>query len=538
MSKPASSHSSNSEALPSGYALGVTSVLTLTLKAVFILLCIAVLSLLAATRLFHPLEGDGALFLTAAKMLDEGAVLYVDFWDVKQPGIFYFFWAAGRLFGFSMEAVHLLEFAYWAAMGGLMAVLLRPFLARPWLAAVAPLAFLGTYYGYAPDAYHAQVEIIASGPLFLSAILLAGAAGNSSEGSNWRLVLAGVFGAFVVLLKLVLAPILIAFFIVHIALRLRERVGVSVVMRDAALVSVGGLAVLLVVASALYLQGALEGGLEATFVIGPEWAFSAQEAPLYRLMSGAISFFLSAVVWAGFAIIGLSCAWSPKRLPLTLQCVAWIAAALVCILIQRFSWWPYHWQLFYLPGALLAMLGADYAMDWLERRAILDESTKVAVAIVALFPILGIYMQIGAERLLLIRAHKTEIARGDYDALRAAVSGPYSDALDVVGALPESGRSGTIYVMGDPLVYVIAGKEQAVPVNGWALEFFSTRSWERLEHELRDAKPESIFLATYYEDLLDTSATAIRDLLDSNYHVGSETQFGDWYLLGQVRGDE
>ena len=47
---------------------------------------------LASIHLPYPFAGDQALFLLGAAALDRGEVLYVDFWDIKQPGIYLFFW--------------------------------------------------------------------------------------------------------------------------------------------------------------------------------------------------------------------------------------------------------------------------------------------------------------------------------------------------------------------------------------------------------------------------------------------------------------
>jgi hypothetical protein len=68
-----------------------------------------IVAALASIHLPYPFAGDQTLFLLGAAALDRGEVLYVDFWDIKQPGIYLFFWLAGRLFGFSKIGVHLLE---------------------------------------------------------------------------------------------------------------------------------------------------------------------------------------------------------------------------------------------------------------------------------------------------------------------------------------------------------------------------------------------------------------------------------------------
>ena len=56
---------------------------------------------LGLSKLAYPLMGDQALFLLGGRTIDGGGILYRDFWDIKPPGIFLFYFIAGKLFGFS-----------------------------------------------------------------------------------------------------------------------------------------------------------------------------------------------------------------------------------------------------------------------------------------------------------------------------------------------------------------------------------------------------------------------------------------------------
>jgi hypothetical protein len=292
--------------------------------------------------------------------------------------------------------------------------------------------------------------------------------------------------------------------------------------------------VLAVTLAVLLRGGGLGGAVEAAFVIGPDWALNAPEAPLSRLMRGARWFVETYAFWGGLAAIGLAGILSARQRPLVAMCVAWIGAGIACILVQRFSWWPYQWQLLYAPVAILATLGADTLLAWLGRRRTVSQRAKVAIAIVALLPVLFGYQQVLSDRLALLRAHEDEIARGDYGGFREDVSEIYANARKAAAEIPDGVDPATLYVMGDPLVYVVLGKVQAVPVHGWALEFFSPLSWERLTQELTSELPEAILLMPYYAELVDRKAPAIRDLLNDRYDLGSRTSFGDWYVLGDA----
>jgi hypothetical protein len=99
--------------------------------------CVTSLALIAAVgalKLALPLHRDGATFLWLASQFDRGAVLYVDVWDVKQPGIFVFDYLAGKLFGFTAEGVHLFELLWQLAFAVIVMIALRPALGHRWLA--------------------------------------------------------------------------------------------------------------------------------------------------------------------------------------------------------------------------------------------------------------------------------------------------------------------------------------------------------------------------------------------------------------------
>jgi hypothetical protein len=125
---------------------------------------LAMIGALGSLKLTLPLHRDGATFLWLASQLDRGAVLYVDVWDVKQPGIFIFDYLAGKLFGFTAEGVHLFELLWHQAFAVLVMIALRPILTHRWLAAVAPAAFLAGYYVFCEPHQQTQLEILVGLP--------------------------------------------------------------------------------------------------------------------------------------------------------------------------------------------------------------------------------------------------------------------------------------------------------------------------------------------------------------------------------------
>ena len=81
-----------------------------------------------------------------AEAIDKGKILYVGVWDMKQPGIFWFFWMVGKLFGFTTLASSCSNSPGCSALAGVMSIRLRRYFAHPWFGGVAAVAALTSYY--------------------------------------------------------------------------------------------------------------------------------------------------------------------------------------------------------------------------------------------------------------------------------------------------------------------------------------------------------------------------------------------------------
>ncbi|MBW4451485.1 MAG: hypothetical protein KME55_01730 [Nostoc indistinguendum CM1-VF10] len=68
--------------------------------------------LIGFVHLPFPFDGDQAFFRLGALEMQQGKVLYRDFWDIKQPGIFCFYFLAGTLFGLIVFQYYIRHFLY------------------------------------------------------------------------------------------------------------------------------------------------------------------------------------------------------------------------------------------------------------------------------------------------------------------------------------------------------------------------------------------------------------------------------------------
>src|SRR5690606_12764308 len=110
--------------------------------AAYLVVAVLAVAFGAFKMVLLPFDGDQSIFALVGETIASGGRIYVDYWDVKQPGIFLFFAAAGSLFGFTSWGIHLFELIYWFVASLIIWRLMVPMLANRWLASSVPLLFL------------------------------------------------------------------------------------------------------------------------------------------------------------------------------------------------------------------------------------------------------------------------------------------------------------------------------------------------------------------------------------------------------------
>lgn len=127
---------------------------------------LAIVFVFGLFRLSETFNGDQAMFSVYAKALVGGSQLYTDLWDVKQPGIFYFYAFAGRIFGFSEIGIHFFELLYWMVFSAALIWIANDQFENEWLRYLLPLTTVGYYYATAGSLQMTQVETLVGFPLF------------------------------------------------------------------------------------------------------------------------------------------------------------------------------------------------------------------------------------------------------------------------------------------------------------------------------------------------------------------------------------
>ena len=493
------------------------------------LLSIAVAAALGASRVFEPFYGDQALFLTGASSLHAGGVLYRDFWDIKQPGIFAFFFAGASLFGLTQTGEHVAELVWQTAFAVVLFAGLRDAFEDSRWAAVAPVAVVATYFAGSPLWYLLQVEGLVGLPIFACAWFALAAMRDARRRASYA-ACSGVAAGVVVVFKLLL-------FIVPLG------VALAIVVASGAKVTRGvhfrttfawiAGCCLPVAACVLYAfsHGIAGEFFATTFLVPIQIARAFGHAPFSRLEESAKQFLHTYGALVVLGAIGFAFVRDERSRPWRTVCLVWIACAAVALVVQTQSWWEYHFLVFVAPFGIAATFGLRFLYVAIVDRTSYRFTAIAVLCVVALSTFSPVRAALG--NVALIARDRPFTSDTALERYRTTRSGEYRANEDDVAYLDRANvPPGPLYVFGDPLIYTIARREQAIAVNGWALELYTQAIWQRLDDELAAARPSAVFVAdSYARDTLPKQSPQTLALLARRYARTERTASGTWYRL-------
>lgn len=499
-------------------------------------LALATILVLGLTQLPTPFDADQATFVLGARDMSQGGLLYRDFWDTKPPGIFCFYWIAGRLFGFDEIGIHAFELIYWAVFAWILARCMRAATGDPRAARLAPLLSVGVYYAIAGDWHLTQVESLVGAPLFLAAWFSSRPA-RGRLGPRARAFLSGAMAGIVVLFKPQFLPIAAGFWVLAAVLGpgtgARTRAGRAF----ASLMPSFGLLTVLAPVLVVY---AVTGGLHALW-----WTF--WEYPLYInshwggwrfpvLVDGLGWFLHRCAPLLGLAALG---AWSDLRGPnrlLTANLLFWVVMGSVVILVQRISWWQYHYLLLLVPLGWLAARGTVRLWALLAHvGARGDGRAFVGLRIATIALLFAGIIGSGAARAALLVHERLAWAPMDRVRYQMRAGKAYAAAHPETAFLrqPRS-LSGPIFVIGGPEYYYLSGRAQAGhPRGNRFFRLLSPGEWNRLAEALAAEPPTYVFVQRDHLEMVLSPAKAtarFRRFLGEHYRERSSSPAGVWYV--------
>ena len=487
--------------------------------------------LIGLIHLPYPFSGDQALFTIGALKISDGAVLYRDFWDLKQPGLYGFYLVAGTLFGFDEVGIHTFELLYMVTFSLVLMKTLRGYYANPSMAALVPLVTVGIYYGVSGQWHLTQLEALVGFPMFLS---LWYGTGSPKVGGRepLRFFLSGVAGGIVLLFKFMFLLILVGFWLTALvdATLIKRQALLSTLCRIVVPVFLG-MALPLLIVLGYFAANNTVGLLYWTFFEYP--AQLMRDPPYINPVINGLRWLINQfapVMLLGFIGVCVSVTKRRGRL-LTVNLLLWLLLGLGVILLQRFSRWEYHYLLLFVPLGILGVKALDVLCEQMKAFGppVNSWGSRMAgiVCLILLFsPVLN---SLGKKSLDLAR-HGFAVTREQRLQYQRSASRAYLEALAEVGFLAEPGSlRGDIYVIGDPIYYLLSGRNQAIALNGWGPELFLPSQSTRLTEQLSKACPPYIFNAM--GNLISERSPGTTQFIEENYHALRRSNRGVWYVV-------
>lgn len=464
------------------------SKLPLIKHTIIILVTLAGITSIAVWKLFETFAGDQAMFVVYAREINNGALLYRDIWDLKQPGIFLFYLAGGKLFGFTEFGIHLFELLYWLTFSAILFLTLRKYFRNIIFAYLAPLSTIGVYYAVCGSWHLTQVEGLVGFPLYLTLLAAVESVRTQSKVSRYTLLcLSGLAGGIVLVFKLVLLPIIGLFWLTVLisSIARRDATWLKLLFRIAFPILFG--IAIPVIAITLYFawHNALsivnytyfEYPAQAVAAFAGENRLSILKQGLRWFITTFSPLITLIFVW-GLIILKDAKAQNKRFVSellfklrqadlLTVNLILWVFAGLAVILVQRLSW-EYHYLLLLVPLGILAMKGIEAIWEQTIRISPffakpLGQAVFIICLLILFIPILRLparkfkrdyFDRMGSQ------AKQLWVPHDDMDE-------QYRQIQSEVGFLSEpNNRPGKIFVCAQPLYYYLSKRSPALASNG------------------------------------------------------------------------
>ncbi len=467
------------------------------------------------TLIAFPYYGDQALFLIAARKLAAGGLLYKDFWDLKPPGIIAFYTAAVYLFGPGEIAARWLDVLTQVAGAASAGFIVLRHSKRPITAAAAVVFSVWSYFALADAEKLAQVEALVYLPLLWLAFACAESIRQPDRTTRW-MALAGLCAAAVFWCK----PVFLLFPMGFLAVTFSIRRSLAGLLPFAASFTAAGAAVL----GFFAWRGTLDLLIWTCFIFPYRYVRELPNAPIAQLKDAASWWFFHNAACFLLAALGLRRARSP--LPMLLA--IWLAVGVAVILVQRNSWWNYHFQLLLVPAGMLAAIELDRMIS---ERSIGWRGAAFLAALALIPPSIALLQKWRGLTPGVIAGQPE--ARQQY---RMRYSQVYVHAENDRIALAKLGHAmGPLVVVGDPTVNIALDQDPPIALHTWSPEHYLPEHWRQLEQQLRTARPAYVVIGPNYRRFIERSSPQILAWIDSEYAAVLDGDCGKWYGLKPSR---
>jgi hypothetical protein len=495
--------------------------------------------IVGVARLPAPFTGDQALNMLMGRVVADGGALYLDLWDLKHPGIFFFNAAGGALFGFTEIGIHLFELLWMLALAVAVRLTAGMFLRSRVAAAMAPALTVGLYYAVATEVHLTQTEGLVGLPL-LSSLVFAAAAVRRGSSRPVALSFASGFSAGLVALFKAPYVVLPMIFWALALMDLRRAQGMDIrrAMRRLAPPAVGGLLIPVTVTAAYLAQKGALGVAWWTFVVFPRQAAAETQLDLQLLREGTVWFARTFSVPLALAAVGVADRLRRGWDFLTLALVAWIVVGALLIWAQVIGWWSYHYLLLLVPIGLLAAQGAETLVAAARARGPAHRRAVASAVLLVLTLLLVPPLRLAARSVSeFVRARPLPLSPDSARGYQLEHDTAYAYAFRTTSFLRASAsQPGPIYVFASPILYVLSDRPPAIsPLATWFDP--TSEAWERMAAELMVASPPYIYVGdgaietlTAENPAIADDARALRSWLERRYRELRTDVGGTWYV--------
>lgn len=477
---------------------------------------------------------DQALFRFGSSILRRGGELYRDIWDVKQPGIYWYYtWAEG-LFGTGARfgGVHVLSSIWLSTAAVLSAWIVRRAFpsSRAWL--FAPFATLGLYTFRVNAFSYAQVEGLIVLPILAVIACVAAASevrGRARLGLYFAAgALAGVAATFKLLL-VVIPGMVILIGLAGIA-RSRRPVsskvgdddagGFTMAVADFCAALAGGIVVLAAVTTPFVLSDRLDVFLWTNFVF-PREAIASVELPgIGKLLESAAHLGTTVVLLLPAAAVGLAKlrrSSSPFARVAGSGCVTWIVIGLIAIVAQRFSWHAYHFTMLIWPVGVLATAGLVMPISPDRAERPLAGAGRVTRVVTAL-AIGGVLINGARFAYRQVYPFPTEID-----------TSTYLEELPGLSSEIEGSTCRTAIVFGGPALLIATGLSPVSRLTGQLAVVLVSTQWDELASTLMERKPQFVYFSTVLRPVVRQNSPELYAWIERHYRLIAEDSLdGVW----------
>ncbi len=490
-------------------------------------------------------SGDQALFLIYSKAINNGAVLYKDVWDIKQPAIFVFFLIGGKLFGFNEVGIHLLELIYWLGFSLIMIFGLRNYFKNPLFAVLTPLFTIGIYYSVSGSLHLTQAEALVGFPLFMSLWFCQKFLENPDK--KRFLFLTGLFGGIVLTFKLLFIFILAAFWLLFF---LYFRKGIKKILVLSGIILSGLIIPIALVIVYFALNNALYELWYVTFIYPSNAVMMAtiMENRSQQLKDGLVWFFKSyfPVITLTFflLLLNLRSLFKDRRNKLKVflrhknflfsGLFLWFFVGLAVILIQRLSWWEYHYSLLMIPLGILAVKCLESIIEEIKTNPKIRRKTFFytisAVLLVLLFVPAA---RRWADRIRQFNDVKSVKIENKELKITGSAADDYKSIFADTEFLRTENPKPSIFVVSNPLYYYLSDTPPLFSSNGAMSDMFTDYEWKKLDREMSEKLPDYIFIEPRFIPMIETSDRTFINILNNDYSVFVTGDRGLFYKLNK-----